>query len=49
MSRTPSLDDMYTHFLKIPQQPHQLHDLFVTPHIEHSDPTWGPDPCFENH
>ena len=34
------LDVLYTLFLMIPQQPHPPHDLLVTPHIDHSDPTW---------
>ena len=47
ISRTPSLDVLYTHFLTIPQQPHRPHNLFVTPIIDISTPFGLPAPGLE--
>ena len=33
-----------TYIMTIPQRPHRPHDQFVTPYIDHFDPTWGRDP-----
>jgi len=46
MSPTPILDVLYTHSLGMSERPHWPHDFFLTPHNDHSDPTWGSDPSF---